>query len=227
LLLIGQSIKANPVDNGTVEMVEGMARTPRVVEDRREQIIDAAMRVFSEKGFTKATNKDVAREAGITPGLIYYYFESKEKLLEAMIESRSPIRLLTSLTPQVLALPPEAFLRFIIRQVLSIIEGENFIQLIRVMLPEIVHNPEMTPTVAGFLQRVMEFLTSYFESKMKAGELRQSDASLTAQVFLGSVMGFVLRRHILRDEQALRYTPEQIADAIADTVCFGIAPRAF
>ncbi len=208
-------------------MVEGMARTPRVVEDRREQIIDAAMRVFSEKGFTKATNKDVAREAGITPGLIYYYFESKEKLLEAMIESRSPIRLLTSLTPQVLALPPEAFLRFIIRQVLSIIEGENFIQLIRVMLPEIVHNPEMTPTVAGFLQRVMEFLTSYFESKMKAGELRQSDASLTAQVFLGSVMGFVLRRHILRDEQALRYTPEQIADAIADTVCFGIAPRAF
>ncbi len=204
-----------------------MPRTPKVVEDRREQIIDAAMHVFSEKGFMKATNRDVAREAGITPGLIYYYFESKEKLLEAMIESRSPIRLLTSLTPKMLALPPEAFLRFIIRQILSIIEDENFIQVIRVMLPEIVHNPEMTPTVVGFLQRVMEFLTSYFESKMEAGELRQSDASLTAQVFLGSVMGFVLRRHILRDEQALRYTPEQIADAIADTVCFGIAPRAF
>jgi AcrR family transcriptional regulator len=207
-------------------MVLSMARTPKVVEDRREQIIDAAMRVFSEKGFTKATNKDVAREAGITPGLIYYYFESKEKLLEAMIESRSPIRLLTSLTPQVLALPPEAFLRFIIRQILSIIEGENFIQLIRVMLPEIVHNPEMTPTVAGFLQRVMGFLTSYFESKMEAGELRRSDASLTAQVFLGSIMGFVLRRHIIRDEQALQYTPEQIADAIVDTIFSGIAPRA-
>ncbi len=207
-------------------MVVSMARTPKVIEDRREQIIDAATRVFSEKGFTKATNKDVAREAGITPGLIYYYFESKEKLLEAMIESRSPIRLLMSLTPQVLALSPEAFLRFIIRQVLSIIEGENFIQLIRVMLPEIVHNPEMTPTVAGFLQRVMEFLTSYFESKMEAGELRQSDASLTAQVFLGSVMGFVLRRHIIRDEQALQYTPEQITDAIVDTIFSGVAPRA-
>lgn len=202
-----------------------MARTPKVVEDRREQIIDAATRVFSEKGFTKATNKDVAREAGITPGLIYYYFESKEKLLAAMIESRSPIRLLTALTPQVLALPPEAFLRFIIRQVLSIIEGENFTQLIRVMLPEIVHNPEMTPTVASFIQRVIGFLTSYFESKMEAGELRRSDASLTAQVFLGSVMGFVLRRHIIRDEQALQYTPGQIADAIADTVFSGIAPR--
>ena len=206
-------------------MIESMARTPKVVEDRREQIIDAAMRVFSEKGFTKATNKDVAREAGITPGLIYYYFESKEKLLEAMVESRSPIRLLTSLTPQALALPPEAFLRFIIRQILNIIEGENFIQVMRVMLPEIVHNPEITPTVAGFIQRVMGFLTSYLESKMEAGELRQSDASLTAQVFLSSVMGFVLRRHIIRDPLALQYTPEQIADAIVDTVFSGIAPR--
>jgi AcrR family transcriptional regulator len=203
-----------------------MARTPKVIEDRREQIINAAMHVFSEKGFTKATNKDVAREAGITPGLIYYYFESKQKLLEAMIESRSPIRLLASLTPQVLALPPEAFLRFIIRQILNIIEGENFIQIIRVMLPEIVHNPEMTPTVAGFFQRAIGALTSYFESKMEAGELRRSDASLTAQVFLGSVMGFVLRRHIIRDEQALQYTREQIADAIVDTVFSGIAPRA-
>jgi len=203
-----------------------MARTPKVVEDRREQIIDAAMRVFSEKGFTKATNKDVAREAGITPGLIYYYFESKEKLLQAMIESRSPIRLLTSLTPQALALPPGAFLRLIIRQILSIIEDENFIRIMRVMLPEIVHNPELTPTAAGFIQRVMEFLTSYFESKMEAGELRRSNASLTAQVFLGSVMGFVLRRHIMRDPLALQYTPEQIANAIVDTVFTGIAPRA-
>lgn len=127
-----------------------MARTPKVVEDRREQIIDAAMRVFSQKGFTRATNKDIAREAGITPGLIYYYFESKEKLLEALIESRSPLRLITSPPPQLSSMPPELFFRFMIRQVLGIIEGENFVQIIRVMLPEVIRNPQMTPMVAAF-----------------------------------------------------------------------------
>ena len=65
-----------------------MARTPKVVEDRRDQIIDAAMQVFAQKGFTRATNKDIAREAGITPGLIYYYFENKEALLTAILETR-------------------------------------------------------------------------------------------------------------------------------------------
>src|SRR5437868_14307806 len=96
----------------TGEEVNSMARTEKVVEDRREQIIDAAMRVFSQKGFTRATNKSIAREAGITPGLIYHYFENKEALLKAIIEGRSPLKLLNSLPPEVLAMPPDTFLRF-------------------------------------------------------------------------------------------------------------------
>lgn len=202
-----------------------MARTPKVIEDRREQIIDAALRVFSQKGFTSATNKNIAREAGITPGLIYYYFESKEKLLQEVIESRSPLRLVTSPPPQIATMPLELFLRFIIRQVLGIIEGENFMQFIRVMLPEVIRNPQVTPLVAGFFQRLLGFLTSYFESKMATGELRRTDASLTAQVFMGSIIGFVLRRNIIRDPSALQYSHEQIADAVVETVLTGIAIR--
>ncbi len=113
-----------------------MARTPIVVEDRREQIIDAAMRVFAQKGYSNTTNKDIAREAGITTGLIYYYFESKEALLKAMLEAHSPLKLMSSLPSQELTLPPEQFLPMMIRQVLDLIEGENMIDLIRVMIPE-------------------------------------------------------------------------------------------
>ena len=202
-----------------------MARTPKVVEDRREQIIDAAMRVFSQKGFTRATNKDIAREAGITPGLIYHYFENKEALLKAIVEGRSPLRLVSSLSPQVLMLPPEVFLRFIILQVLGIVEEEKFVQLLRMFLPEIIHNPDMSQLGAGVLQRGLGFLASYFASKMQAGELRQADASLTAQVCMGSVIGFVLRRQIIHDAVALEYSHEQIADAVVETVLKGLLPR--
>jgi AcrR family transcriptional regulator len=202
-----------------------MARTPKVVEDRREQIIDAAMRVFSQKGFTRATNKDIAREAGITPGLIYHYFENKEALLRAIIEARSPLRLVSSLSPQTLMLPPEVFLRFIILQVLGIVEEEKFVQLLRMFLPEVIHNPDMSQLGAGVLQRGLAFLASYFASKMQAGELRQGDASLTAQVCIGSVIGFVLRRQIIHDAVALVYSHEQITDAVVETVLKGLLPR--
>ncbi len=49
--------------------------------DKRQRLIDAAYKVFSRKGFNNASIKDVANEAGITPGLVHYYFKNKEELL--------------------------------------------------------------------------------------------------------------------------------------------------
>jgi TetR/AcrR family transcriptional regulator, cholesterol catabolism regulator len=202
-----------------------MARTSKVVEDRRDQIIDAAMHVFAQKGFARATNKDIAREAGITPGLIYYYFESKEALLKEIIETRSPAQLMTTLPPQVFELPPEIFLRMLILRALSIVESERFIQLLRMLLPEIVHNPDMAPITATIIQRVLEFLGTYFEKQVEKGALRPINGVLTAQVTIGSVIAFVLRRHIICDPVALEYTHEQIANAVCETVLQGILPR--
>ena len=202
-----------------------MARTPKVVEDRRDQIIDAAMQVFAQKGFTRATNKDIAHEAGITPGLIYYYFESKEALLKAIIETRSPAQLITTLSPQVFELPPETFMRMLILRALSIIESEQLIQLVRMLLPEVVHNTEVAPIIFSMIQRLLEFLGRYFETQMEKGALRRISGVLTAQVMVGSVFGFVLRRQILRDPTALEYTHEQIADVVSETVLQGILPR--
>jgi AcrR family transcriptional regulator len=202
-----------------------MARTPKIVEDRREQIIDAAMRVFAQKGYTEATNKDIAREAGITPGLIYYYFESKEALLNAILETRSPLQVITSLPPQALALPPELFLRMMIIRVLDIMEGENMVGLIRVMLPEIIRNPTVSSIPVGLFQRVFGFLSKYFEAKIASGELRSMDTLLAVQVLIGSLIGFILRRQIVHDPMALAYSHEQIADAVVDTVMNGLKPR--
>jgi len=202
-----------------------MARTPKVVEDRREQIIDAAMRVFAQKGFVRATNKDIAREAGITPGLIYHYFDSKEALLKAIIEGRSPLRIIRSLPPQALALPPEVFLRFIVMQVLGILEEENFIQLIRVFLPEVIYNQNTGSTISNAIQQALGFLESYFQSKMETGELRKTDPSLIPQLLIGSVMAFVLRRNVIHDPQVLHFTHEQIADAVVETMLQGLLPR--
>ena len=202
-----------------------MARTPKVVEDRRDQIIDAAMQVFAQKGFIRATNKDIAREAGITPGLIYYYFDSKEDLLKTIIETRSPAQLMTTLPPQVFELPPEIFIRMLILRAFSIIETDQFIQLIRMILPEVVHYTELAPIIFPMIQRLLEFLGKYFELQMEKGALRRLDGVLTAQIMVGSVFVFVLRRQILHDPIALEYSHEQIAEVVSETVLQGILPR--
>jgi AcrR family transcriptional regulator len=199
-----------------------MARTSTVVEDRREQIMEAALRVFAQKGFVRATNKDIAQEAGITPGLIYHYFKSKDDLLRAAIAEHSPLRLIHALPAEMLDQPPEAFLRFMAQQLLIIIEDERFVRLMRVFLPEVIYHPELTAFNLPAMHEVASFLENYLLTKMESGELRRTDAALAAQVFGGSLMAFVIRRQHLHDPVALQYTHEQIVESVITAILHGL-----
>jgi TetR/AcrR family transcriptional regulator, cholesterol catabolism regulator len=65
-------------------------KKPQHVGARTQQIIDAAARVFREKGYDGATLRDIAKEAGLLPGSLYYHIRSKEELLRLIVEQ--PIR---------------------------------------------------------------------------------------------------------------------------------------
>jgi AcrR family transcriptional regulator len=199
-----------------------MARTTKVVEDRREQIAEAAMRVFAQKGFMRATNKDIAKEAGITTGLIYHYYSSKEELLRAIVQLRSPSQLTRELSPQMLDMPTETLIRTLMLQMLAVVEGEQFVQLLRVFLPEAIHNPRLAALGLRSNQEATRFLADYLVAKMESGELRKGDPSMAAQVLMSGIMGFVLRRQILNDPLALQYTHEQIVDSIVGTALHGL-----
>jgi len=58
--------------------------TTAKAEETRERIVDAALRLFREKGFDETTMRDVAAAAGVATGAAYYYFRSKEELVMAL-----------------------------------------------------------------------------------------------------------------------------------------------
>jgi AcrR family transcriptional regulator len=57
---------------------------------KKQQILEAAARVFRQKGYDRATLRDIANEAGLLPGSLYYHIRSKEDLLRQVVEQ--PIR---------------------------------------------------------------------------------------------------------------------------------------
>lgn len=57
----------------------------KIRSDRREAIMDAALRVFAEESYHATSVSRIAREAGISKGLMYNYFDSKEQLLNELI----------------------------------------------------------------------------------------------------------------------------------------------
>jgi len=60
---------------------------PEYKEEARSRILDAAYKLFAEKGYHEATMDDIAKRLGVSKGAIYLYFSSKEDLFEAMVKT--------------------------------------------------------------------------------------------------------------------------------------------
>ena len=59
----------------------------RIREDRKQKLIDAAFHVFAEETYHSASVSKIAKEAGVSKGLLYNYFDTKEDLLRAIMSN--------------------------------------------------------------------------------------------------------------------------------------------
>jgi TetR/AcrR family fatty acid metabolism transcriptional regulator len=93
--------------------------------DKRERILDAAVRVFARKGFYLTRVSEVAKAAGVADGTIYLYFKSKDDLLVSLFEHRIE-RLLTYMDTELPRVASATYkLQRVIELQLGLLEGER------------------------------------------------------------------------------------------------------
>ena len=97
----------------------------------RKQILDASLSLFSERGFARTTVRDIARQAGITDAAIYYHFDSKRELLEALVEERGFLSSLQNLERIAADLPLQETLTWTARGAINLMDdNRDFLRLI-------------------------------------------------------------------------------------------------
>ena len=108
-----------------------VAKRTRRGPHTRKQILDASLRLFSERGFARTTVRDIARQAGITDAAIYYHFESKRDLLDALVEERGFLNNLENLARLQPDAPLQETLHWTARGAIHIMdENRDFLRLI-------------------------------------------------------------------------------------------------
>src|SRR5919106_475050 len=112
-----------------------------VVRARREQIVEAATRVFANKGFRRATTREVARAAGVSEGTIYNYFEDKDALLMAILDRLNETERRAEDFGEGMATDFRGFLEQYLRRRMSLI-WENR-EVFRVVLSEMLVNVQL------------------------------------------------------------------------------------
>jgi AcrR family transcriptional regulator len=118
------------------------AKQEQLTSVRRNQILDAATKVFAGKGFHPTTIKDVACEAGLADGTIYIYFENKPALLLGIMDRLTTAALQNVDTSSLAGMDLPDFIRTYIRHPLTVFESSNF-ELFKVVVSEILVNQEM------------------------------------------------------------------------------------
>ena len=69
-----------------------MTRVTKDPEERKKEIMMAAFQLFATKGFQETAVSDIVKKVGVAQGLFYYYFKSKEEVLEAVMENAGELK---------------------------------------------------------------------------------------------------------------------------------------
>lgn len=194
-------------------------------EQRRQQIMDGALRAFAEKGFEKATNRDIATAAGIhSPGLIYHYFEDKADLFRRMLERYAPVLALLGQGDELLEQPPRETLRTFARSMARSLTNPPAAALIKIMLGESLRRPGVAEVVNRVgPRRGFEFLTQYLAHQMDLGRLRRMDPGVAVRCFVGPLVLYVLSREVFPQSDSAGLDADTMADEAVEVFLRGLA----
>ena len=196
-------------------------------EERRRQIIRGALAVFSEVGYEKATNREIARRAGIgSPGLIYHYFKDKADLFGQVMEQVSPGLHLIAVGDPLLDRPPHEMLPALGGMFLDALTGDEGRPLFRMVLGEALRRPELAGIVNSLGPlRAFTFMTRYLAAQMDAGALRRADPGAAAHAFIGPLFAYVITRDIFPLPDAVHLTPDEMVATTVETFLRGMDYR--
>ncbi len=177
---------------------------------KKSQILDGARRVFLDAGYEGASMSVIAREAGVSKGTLYVYFENKEALFAAFIESECRLRAGGIFDVLDTNEPAEKILSEFGRLFLAFkLSGEPH-AIERLIIAESAKFPELGRAFynAGPKNGIAR-LTAYLRRRIEAGELDIDDPTLAAEQFIGLCLAdLMLKRRMSVVETA---TPQRVA----------------
>ena len=187
--------------------------------DKRQLLLDAAIRVFARKGYHAARIGDIAQEAGVAYGLLYHYFPSKDDVLETVFRD-TWTAMLDAINGIEAAGGPA---REQVRRVAAVVLGSWKLNpdLVRVLVREVARSPHVQNEV-GEIQQAMDALQRIVVRGQESGEFRASlNPRLAAWILYGALeevlTGWVMGAPPENDEDvalAVRTVTELVCDGL-------------
>lgn len=199
-------------------------------DERREQILQTAVQLFSEKGFKGTTTKEIARAAGVSEAMVFRHFDTKDDLYGAILHSkgcrdgihRFPWE--TNETLQKAVAEKDDFAVFYNIALDAMNKHHSDVGFMRLLFYSALEEHELAAQFfSQFITRIYEFIGGYIEQRQADGVFRKMDPRIIVRSFLGMLIHHSLN-NILWDKKRvlLDIDNEEAARNFAEILLGGI-----
>jgi AcrR family transcriptional regulator len=194
---------------------------PKTAEaDTETKILQAALKLFAQRGFSGTTTRDLAQAAGVAEGTLFRHFENKKAILVA-VASQGWVDILTDLLTELSEMANyKAIGQVMQRRMLNLRKNSA---LMRVCFMEAQFHPELREQIqTDVIGKMIDVAEAFFQTAMDRGVYRPMNPRMVARVFLGmfTVAGF--SQETLGDEAASPQSMKELAECLTDIFLNGV-----
>ncbi|MGK0288607.1 MAG: AcrR family transcriptional regulator [bacterium] len=190
-------------------------------EDTEVKIIQAAMQIFSEKGFKAATTKIIAKEAQVSEVTLFRHYKSKSELFQQILKQLTDKGFCSSTIINE-SLDPVDGVRFLILKMFEIFEEHS--QALRLLLYALIDD-EVTGFEDVFVKNNiipgLQFLTGIFTELQATGKVsKKVKPSMMAELLIAQVFGVLENRRFMQHSPIAKEKKDELCEAIMEIYIF-------
>lgn len=199
--------------------------------DKEKRILEAAIQISNEKGFSSTTTSEIAKRAGIAEGTIFRYFKTKKDIIHGIMLQALKIasdKILLNSLYSILKNQEQKDLRDILKDVLidRLELVQKFFPMFRVLLSEVLYHQDMREVIFNnFVKKMEQEIMELYKFLAERGQIRTDiDPMLILRNIMGNFMAFIAQKMLFTENFNLSEADKEVDDMIT-LIIDGISPQ--
>jgi len=201
------------------------------LSEKEKLILNAACKIFSEKGFSAATTNEIAKAAGIAEGTIFRYFRTKKDILRGLFVQIANLivdKIVLPSLEKILLDKTKKNAREVIREIVSDrikLVDDHFSMLKVVMSEVLLHEDIRALFIDKIINRLLPLFQDFYLRKVEEGAFRSIKSHVVLRAFIGNIVILIVQKNVFGDKLPIDDLDEEI-EALIDILLFGISNTA-
>lgn len=195
-------------------------------DERRQQLLQVAMRLFSEKGFSGTTTKEIAQSAGVSEATVFKHFSNKDELYSAILDQKACDRDFANPFEKIAdyIAAKDDFGVFYTMALNALDKHDQDEDFLRLMMHSALEGHDLARIFfENFVFEVYEFLGSYISQRQADGVFREVEPRVVVRSFIGMFVHHSLNNILWdRERKILKISNEEAAREFATIILQGI-----